>query len=245
MFSRSLPAIWGEFLYNQAPDHPGSSAAIRKGLTQALDLDKLRTTSTSGKGSAPEQLLGQGPCEQDSVTGSLPSHDPAAAKQALAGLSDETIEMVYPSSLAAEGSATAELAVSMWKAAGVTVEARAVSQTEMANILYETGAWDIAWFPVDGQLPGQVQSFFSGPAPADGGNNVASIHNSDYDKLSVRASRQPGDTGCADWAAAEKALMQNADVVPFSVKSFPLWGAHATFEAIFGAVVPTSVRVRQ
>jgi hypothetical protein len=34
-------------------------------------------------------------------------------------------------------------------------------------------------------------------------------------------------------------------VVPFSVANYPVWGAHATFDTIFGDVAATSIRVLQ
>jgi peptide/nickel transport system substrate-binding protein len=128
---------------------------------------------------------------------------------------------------------------------GVTVQARGMSDTDLVDAVYKTGNWDIAWLPADGQIPSQIQSTFSGPTTAQGGNNFAAIHNDAYDQLSASAAQQLGDAGCADWTKADQALMQHADVVPFSVANYPVWGAHATFDTIFGDVAATSIRVLQ
>jgi peptide/nickel transport system substrate-binding protein len=245
MFSRPLGVIWGEFLYNQAPGRVGNSEAIRRGLTQALDLNQLLKVSTAGAGSAPKQLLGESPCQQDSVSGSLAAQDTSAAKSALQALSGKTLTLLYLSKLGPDVAAAAELAAAEWKVAGVTAQARGMSDTDLVNAVYKTGNWDIAWLPADGQLPSQIQSTFSGPTPAQGGNNFADIHNSTYDRLSATATQQLGDTGCPTWTKADQALMQHSDVVPFSVANYPVWGAHASFDTIFGDVVATSVRVLQ
>ncbi|WP_432981326.1 ABC transporter substrate-binding protein [Dactylosporangium sp. CA-233914] len=246
LFSQSYPGIWGEFLFNQASGRPLGDAALRKGMAQALDTKQLMTVSTSGEGQPATTLLGDTPCKADTVTGNVPAYDVTAAKQALAGLSGKTLTFVYSSTtMGKQGAAGSELAVSMWKAAGVNVEVKALPTAELFKTVYQTGDWDIVWFPVDGDLPQQVQNTFSGPAAADGGNNFAGIKNPTYDELSTRAYGQLGEAGCADWAQADKALVQAADVVPFSVQTQAIWGSHATFDLVFHVVAPTSIRLHQ
>lgn len=246
LYSQTYPGIWGEFLFNQGSGRPLADAALRKGMARALDVKQLMTVSTSGEGHLPTQLLSDGPCKGDSVTGNIPAYDAAAAKKALAGLSGKKLTLVYSStSMGKQGAAGSELAVSMWQAAGVTVEVKALPTPELFKTVYEGGDWDIVWFPVDGDLPQQVQNTFSGPTPSDGGNNFATIKNAKYDELSGRALGQSEESGCADWLEADTALLQNADVVPFSVRTQYVWGSHATFDLIFHVVSPTSIRMHQ
>lgn len=243
---QTYPGIWGEFLFNQASGRPLADAAVRKGMAQALQIKKLMAVSTSGEGRLPTQILADGPCKGDSVTGNIPAYNAAAAKQALAGLSGRQLTLVYSNtSMGKQGAAGSELAVSMWKAAGVNVKTKALPTPELFKTVYETGNWDIVWFPVDGDLPQEVQNTFSGPTPADGGNNFASIKNAKYDELSGRAQGQPGDGGCTDWLEADKALLENVDVVPFSVRTQHVWGSDATFKLISQVVSPTSIRMQQ
>lgn len=244
--SRTYPGIWGEFLFNQSPGRSLAAATLRQGAVRALDVNQLMTVSTSGEGRLPTQILADGPCAGDSVTGNVPTYDAAAAKQALAGLSGKKLTLVYSStSMGKQGAAGSELAVSMWRAAGVTVEVKALPTPELFKTVYQGGDWDIVWFPVDGDLPQEVQNTFSGPTPADGGNNFATIKNAKYDELSGRAQGKSAESGCADWLEAEKALMQNADVVPFALRTQFVWGSHTTFDLIFHVVSPTSIRMHQ
>ena len=55
---------------------------FRRALTQALDLGQLGQVVTSGTGQPATGLVapGMGPCKQQSIASSLPSHDVNAAR---------------------------------------------------------------------------------------------------------------------------------------------------------------------
>lgn len=233
-------SVFGEFFYNQAAGRAAEDEAVRIALTQALDRDELLAVSTANTGSAPQSLIGESICPAEDFTDALPAYDADAATEGLAPLAGTELKLIYP---AAWGAETIESAVSMWAAAGVTVTPTGMSNGDLFEVLYATGDWDIVWFPADGQNPEQVLGNFSGPTAADGGNNFASIANDTYDEASQAALSQPGTEGCDDWNAAESALLEHADVVPFSLKDYPVWASGASFETSFGFVLPTTIRV--
>lgn len=244
--SHPTESMFGEFLFNENAGRVTSDPEVRMGLTQALDLAELRTIATAGAGTAPTRLTGTSPCTADTVTAALPSHDVAAASSELSAASGKTLTFVYLSKLGPAAAAAAERAVQMWSAAGVKVQAEGLTDAQLLNVGYKTGDWDIAWVPIDGQNPVQVAPTFSGPGPAAGGNNFAGIHNATYDRLAQRATTMPGTTGCDLWATADSALVKAADVVPFAMSSYPVWGASSTsFDVDYYGVVPMSVRMSQ
>lgn len=238
-----IRAIYGEFLYNEAPGSPTASEKVRRGLTQAIDLTALRKVAATG-GVAPAQLTGESPCPGASVPGQLPGYDRGAATAALRGLAGHPLRLVYPSKLGPQASAAMQLAAQQWQSAGVSVRLSGLTDAQLVAVTYSRPDFDIAWLPVDGQNPLQEQNTFSGPTPAAGGNNFAGIDNPVYDALSARAAAQLGDSGCPLWTRADAALVARSDVVPWADIDYPLWGVPAVrFSTVFGTIVPTSIRV--
>lgn len=236
--------IYGELIYNQASGRPTRPTAVRRALTQALDLAQLRQVALSGTGTAPTRLTGTSPCTADTVTAALPAHDPAAAKSALSSLSGRTLTLVYPSKLGPAAASAAELAVQEWKAAGVKVKATGMTDTQLLSAAYQAGNFDIAWVPIDGQNPVQIMNNFSGPAPAAGGGNFARIDNPTYDRLSAQAAQMLDASGCPAWAKADESLVANADVVPFADSNYPIWGTkNASFDVNYYGVDALTVRM--
>ena len=236
--------VFGELEYNQKTGRPTADPAVRVALTQALNLDELRQVATSGTGSTPTRLSGVSPCGDGGVADALPKQDVEAAKAALGPVSGTTLSFLYLSKLGPAVAAAAELAVEQWKAAGVTVEARGLSDAQLLKAAYETGDFDIAWIPIDGQNPAQIAPSFSGPTPADGGGNFASIDNATYAELAAKAGALPTEEACPIWEDAEEALVSAADVVPFAFSDYPIWAAKTTsFEVNYFGVVPSSIRM--
>jgi peptide/nickel transport system substrate-binding protein len=240
------PSMYGELLFNQAAGATTQPAAVRRALTQALDLAQLRKASTSGLGSAPTRLTGTSSCDQDTVTANLPATDVAGAKAPLASFAGKRLTLLYLSKLGPAAAAAAELAVRQWKAAGVDVVAKGETDTQLLHQVFEAGDFDIAWVPIDGQNPSQTYPSFAGPAPAKGGQNFASIANATYATVAAQALKaDPSDT-CALWAKADSALVRDADVVPFAFSDYPLWGTAKTeFSTNYYGVLPMSVRLHR
>ncbi len=254
LFETKTPAVIGEMWYNQAEGHPASDPAVRLALTQALDLAELQKVLTSNAGEDATALAVLPPvsCAYDAVTGNVPGTDLDAAKAALdeAGwvlgadgvrAKDGTplsLSFQYANALGAGGTAAAELATAAWQELGVQVDAKQQDDTTLAGTLFGGGPWDIAWIPVNVSSPDQLVGFLSGPAVPNGAN-FASIDNADYSAAVTSAMGMTGTEGCDTWKAAEAALYQAADVIPFANSVVPTFGKNAEF-ALIGSIEPTS-----
>lgn len=250
-------ALIGEQWYNHADGHVTSDPAVRMALTRAVDFNQLQAAITSGKGAPATQLAVLEPtgCTGDAVTGSVPSFDAAAAGAALdaagwvkgadgvraKGGERLTVTLLYDGALGSAGSGAAELAVAAWKAVGVEAKAVQQNQTQLTGAVFGTGAWDVAWVPLNVSTPDQVMPFVSGPA-APKGTNFAAIDNADYLAAATRAMAATGNEGCADWFAAEQALYKAADLVPFANNVVPTFLKGAELSVV-GSIVPTSIRM--
>jgi peptide/nickel transport system substrate-binding protein len=257
-FKRAVHAPLGELWFNQGRGEPTAAPEVRRALTQALDLTQLRKVVTSGSGEAPTGLVakGQGPCTSDTVAGNLPGHDLAAAEAALdkAGWTKGSdgvrqkdgkklaLTFYYPSSRGAPMQNAAELLRSVWQKAGVKVTLRGAADSQFDQVISGQGSWDAMFLPLTVTLPTQAVPFVSGATPPRG-NNFGSIDNAAYQAHVKAASALTGAKGCTEWAAAEKALFRQADVVPFADLATPVFGNGATFDLADGSLAPTTIRM--
>jgi peptide/nickel transport system substrate-binding protein len=115
--------------------------------------------------------------------------------------------------------------------------------TEYNEVVFGTGAWGAALLPVNLRLPSQVVPFLSGPVPADGGVNLASIDNPEYAAAVAEAMTLPGTDGCAKWQEAEEALFAANDVVLFADETIPTFLDGATVEPGGDGPVPATIRL--
>ncbi len=243
LFQRDLLAVTGELWFNQKAGQPAADDAVRRALVQALDLDELTQVMTSGNGKRATGLVppGFGPCGGDNVGDSFPEHDTDAARQVLAG-KDLELTLFYPTTLGPTMQAGAELLQKEWGELGVDVTLKGGTDAETGRLAGGQLPWDAAFVPLNVTLPSQAVPFLSGPA-APGGANFASIDNPDYTAKVAEASQVAGAEGCAAWGAAEKALYEQADVVPFANSSRPTFGKGAEFELSQGSVAPGTIRM--
>ena len=84
--------------------------------------------------------------------------------------------------------------------------------------------------------------FVSGAAPPDG-TNFGHVDNADYTRLANQAASAPADSGCPDWLAAEEALVEALDVLPYYDQLMPIYASDVDFAVTAGGVVPTSLRL--
>ena len=232
---------------------------MRTALTQVLDLAELQKVITSGTGEPATGLAILEPqaCPGDTVAGNLPETDADAAAAALEGAgwakgSDGVyakdgeklaVTFVHDTALGSGGAAAAELAVKAWQDFGVEVSAKAATTAELEPILFGSGDWDIAWEPINVGSPDQLVPFLSGPGIADGGTNFSGIENADYTASVEAAMAKTGVEGCDDWAAAEAALFQAADIVPFANNVTQTFHKGADL-VVTDVIVPTSIRMQ-
>jgi peptide/nickel transport system substrate-binding protein len=233
-------ALAGEQWYNQTPGRPTDDPKVRLALTQALDFSKIRKVLTAGKGTAGTTFAALDPvaCQGDSVSKALPKQDVAAAKKVLSGVPELT--MIY-SGAGGSVSAAVELAVEQWKAAGVTVKATSLSSNAIDETIFGTKNWDVAWLAFNVSSPDQLVPFLSGAVAPDG-TNFANIKNETYEAGIKKANTMPGQEGCDTWLAAESALVEESDVIPFANSVGKAYQAGATFDYP-GQLVPTSIRM--
>ncbi|EXG82834.1 ABC transporter substrate-binding protein [Cryptosporangium arvum] len=257
LFTAETPALSGEQWYNHAKGRVTDDPQVRLALTRALDLAQLQKVLTSGKGSAATVLATNAPaaCPGDSVSKSLPSHDPAAAGALLdqAGWTkgaDGTrakagkplkLTFLYQNTSGSGGNAAAELAVKQWKAVGVDATAKSQNETTLTGTIFGAGDWDVAWVSLNVNSPDQLVPFLSGPA-APKGTNFAAIADADYTEAVTAAAALPGAEGCDKWLAAESDLIKKASIVPFANTTVRTFGKASKFETP-GQLVPTSIRM--
>lgn len=259
LFSHSAGTPMGELWFNQKPGLPTADLAVRRALTQALDLTQLGKVITGGTGSPATKLVapGMGPCTDDTVTGNVPGHDLDAAKAALdaagwkagaGGIREKSgtklsLVFYYPTSLGPTLQSGAELLQKAWGELGVEASLKAVSTAEFSTVvLASQGTWHAGLFPLTVSLPSQLVSFLSGATPPNG-SNFSAIKNPEYDAAVRKAASIAGTDGCGDWATAERALFEQVNMVPFVNATVPIFGKGATFELAEGSVVPGSIRM--
>ncbi|WP_159500129.1 ABC transporter substrate-binding protein [Microbacterium sp. 18062] len=258
LFSVENRAVTGEQWFNHAPGNVTAELAVRTALTQALDLDELANVITSGEGERATQLAVVEPttCQGGDFTAAFPAFDPDAAAQALeqAGWTEGaggvrerdgrplSISFIHDSALGSGGAAAAELAVAAWTEIGIDVQASTLPTDELAGILFGGGSWDVVWEPLNVNSPDQIVGLISGPPPAEGGSNFASIANEAYDAGVADAMSLIGADSCDAWFAAEEALVADLDVLPFANTVQSLYGSGAEFRWP-GTIDPTSIRM--
>ncbi|MFC6016489.1 ABC transporter substrate-binding protein [Plantactinospora solaniradicis] len=258
-FQREVVAPLGELWFNQKPGMPGADEAVRRALTQALDLNQLGQVLSSGTGKASTSLVAPrlSPCSENTVGTSLPGHDVAAAKSALdaagwtagadgvraKGGTKLSMTFYYPTSVGPTLKAGAELLQKLWGEVGVQVTLRSVTDAEIGELIVGgKGTWGATFLPLSVTLPTELVPFLSGPTPPNG-SNFSGIQNEQYAAAVREASAIAGAAGCAKWAEAERALFQHVDVVPFVDSTVPTFGSGATYELTRGSVAPSSVRM--
>jgi peptide/nickel transport system substrate-binding protein len=258
LFHGDFTAPMGEVFYNQATGRPGQDEAVRRALTQALDLPQLGKVLTSGAGKPSKGMITNEPkvCPGDTVTGNLPAHDPAAAASALDAAGWKAgpdgvrakdgkklaLTVLYGTQLGPTMAPTAELVQQTWKSLGAEVTLKAVDSPGLSQALFGTGEWEVSLGPVGFSLPSQLVPFVSGPAAPDG-TNFAHISNPGYDQGAQQAASKAGDASCADWTAAETALVKRVDAVPYFDSVVPTYASGAKFEISQGSVMPASIRM--
>ncbi|SHF70089.1 peptide/nickel transport system substrate-binding protein [Jatrophihabitans endophyticus] len=258
LFSTKTSSVAGEMWFNQGGSRPGADPAVRKALTQAVDLAELAKVVTSGRGTPGTVFAANPPvaCRGNSVAAALPKHDLAAAKRALdaagwragaggvrsKGGKKLQLTFLINAALGSAGSSAAELAQQTWKQLGAAITFKSQDSAALSQTIFGSGDWDVAWLAVNVSSPDQLVPFLSGAVPPDG-TNFAHIQNKAYQAGVAQASKQQGQRGCAAWLAAEANLVRNADAVPFADQVLKTYGSKATFETP-GVLVPTSIRMR-
>ncbi|MER7133614.1 ABC transporter substrate-binding protein [Streptosporangium saharense] len=259
MGKATMSAGNGQFFYHQGDDRPAKDPAVRRALTQAVNLPELAGIASSGTGRPVTGLVGDPrPCQGDGVTGHVPAFDPAAASAALdaagwkAGADGVRVKdgkrlslrLLYVTTKGAGTQAANEYLAATWKKIGVDATLNGVIDTKLSESLNATQDWDVVWLPIGVTLPTQLVGFLSGPA-APKGANFAHLANERYEKLVAEAVTKPGEEGCRLWTESESALYDAADLVPVVENTVLVAQRNATFTVQAGLFVPTSIRMTE
>ncbi|MCY1136793.1 ABC transporter substrate-binding protein [Actinoplanes sp. Pm04-4] len=243
---RDVLAPTGEIWFNQKAGLPTADLAVRKALIQSADLNQMQQVFTSGRGTAATGLVAPAmtPCKGDTVAGTLPAFDAAGGKTALAatGAVGKKLVVAWGGTGNPGAQAAAELLQQQWQAAGMQIELKSVTTTQVGQIAAGQLAWDVAMFPIGVTLPSQLVPFLSGPTPPNGAN-FAAFDNKQYAAAVAEAQKMTGESGCPKWAEAEKAVVANLDLVPFANSNAPSIGNGAEFNLSEGDVDPSSIRM--
>ncbi|HWO63743.1 MAG TPA: ABC transporter substrate-binding protein, partial [Umezawaea sp.] len=238
---------------------PGADADVRRALVMALDLGQLSAVNSGGLGSGATGLLPVPRiCPGDTMAGAVPGHDTDRAKALLdragwavgadgvrsKGGTRLALSLLHLSNQP-QTSASAEYIAAQWKGLGVEVTLDQKPSDQVASgLLGGTVSWGAALIIINVSTPAALAPFFSGATPPDG-QNFAAVTNDRYRTLAEQAVRKTGTQGCADWNAAEAALIEDAAVTPLSMSPNLWWGKNATFTVndATNTIVPTSVRL--
>lgn len=259
LFERDVLASLGELWFNQKTGMPTADVAVRKALTEALDLPQLGQVVASGAGAPATGLVAPAfnPCHGNTVQGNLPAHSAAAAQASLTAAGWKAgpggirvkagqklaMTVLYDTALGPAMQAGAELIQKDWSSIGVKVTLSGLTDTEISGTIFSAaGNWSAGLIPVNVILPTQLIPFFSGPTPPKG-TNFAYVNNSTYNADVKAASAIAGTGGCSHWNAAEGALFNQADIVPFADSVAPTFAQGATFQLIQGSIAPSSIRM--
>lgn len=243
LFKRVVVAEPGELWFNETNGHPTASAAVRKGIVQALQLGQVGKVFTSGNGVPMKQLTLQTftPCSGNSVKGNVPKHNLTAAQSALSG--HPKLKLLYANDGGPGSPAAMTLAQQQLDAAGANAVLDGVSTPTLLGTLFGSGDWDVALVPLGVSAPTQLVPFLSGPTPPNNGNNFAGINNAKYAGQVASALKTTGATSCGHWLSAEKAIFKRADLAPTMSNTLPTFGKHVKFGIGGFGVSPTTLRL--
>jgi peptide/nickel transport system substrate-binding protein len=244
LYAKSIYAPLGELWFNEKSGSPTASLAVRKALTQALQLNQLGQVLTAGTGKPATALVEQSltPCKGNTIGANLPAYDAAAAKSALSG-QKLSLAVYYPTSLGTGATGAATLLQQTWSQLGVNVSLHAITDAQVSSdIVGGTAAWNVIILPLGLTSPNQLVPFVSGATPPKG-TDFAYINNPTYTADVTKASGIAGTAGCPDWNAAETALFKNVDLVPFVNSAITWYAKGATFEFTQDMISPTSIRM--
>ena len=244
LYSKSLSVPLGELWFNEKAGSPTASLAVRKALTQALQLNQLGQVLTAGAGKPSTGLVEPAltPCKGNTVGSNLPAYDAAAAKSALAG-QKLSVAVYYPTSLGTGATGAATLLQQTWSQLGVSVSLHAITDAQIStDIVAGQAGWNVAILPLGIDEPNQLVPFVSGATPPKG-TDFGYINNAAYTADVTKASSIAGTAGCPDWNAAETALFKNVDLVPFVNSAVSYYAKGATFEFTQDMLSPASIRM--
>jgi peptide/nickel transport system substrate-binding protein len=216
--------------FNQSEDRITADENVRRALIHAVDLAAIAPIAAQGLATerSTSMLEGQ-PVYCGTNPGALellPAFDPEAAEQVLdeAGwlVGDDGVRekdgqrlaLDAPYQITTPGSEQgAELFAEAWRAIGVDVTLRGVTEGERSEIFFETGQFDV--FPLLSARP-------PSPAPWVGlftSENAAGVVVEGFNQHAPAAlASSDHDAACEEWFQAENAMYTTVSYVPVSIE---------------------------
>lgn len=255
-FDLLASAAWLNF--NQRDTRVTNDLRVREALVRALNLSDIVAVSTGGNGQVAEGLLVEEPsvCPTNAVAGVLPEFDTNLAGELLdeAGWivgSDGVrakdgqplhIELRYWSERSDLEKPTAEFMADAWSSIGVDVEVIAESVGGLVDTLYSTGNFDAYLLGWDLRLGTQFVPYLTGTLPPEG-QNFMGVDNSAYEELAAEATITTPPEGCELWGEAERAVVEDLDLVPMSNRTITWFFPGVTADVVNALqLIPTSIR---
>jgi peptide/nickel transport system substrate-binding protein len=256
--SVSKPLSITQMFFNQAPGRPAADPLVRRALTTAVD--RAEVAKVVG-GQVASRLLApaMNPCLAGTAGGPIPAGgaeqaasllDQAGWKKDSSGMREKngkrlTIDVLGTSSAGSAVTAGTELIAQTWRHLGIDVKEQILAETPAVQALTD-GGWDA--FPLNSvgvTSPAQLVPFVSGAAPPKG-SNWGHISNRTYGTRVTKASATDPAAACSAWNAAERALVNDIDVVPMVVIPTTWFVTkQAGFSVSSLGVIPTSIRMHQ
>ncbi|WP_192808690.1 ABC transporter substrate-binding protein [Actinomadura montaniterrae] len=236
---------------NEGSGRVTSDVNLRRALFAGLDRASLATSVIGPGATVPKTLvLPRGLCYQpDKVGTAMPAYDLNAARRyAEAGgytssggklMKDGkqvSITVLIPSLF---GPNIADFLISSWGKLGVAVKPVVKPGADTVRIVSTPKSdWDVYVAGGFNNSPSQLLATFGSQAPPQGRNN-GSVHNAEFLKRADKASAQITTSACDDWSAAEQALYEQADIIPWGAVNVTWFGHDVQFSPyLLSAVYP-------
>jgi peptide/nickel transport system substrate-binding protein len=215
-------------IFNQARGRIGADPAVRKALSMVIDHPTVAKVLERGSGTVARGLMaGAVACTDDGVAGADPGHDPSGAQGVLDAAGwrrgadgirvkgGRRLSLTAPFRTSQPGSAEAiELIRGAAHDVGIELKPRGESDNALDQTLFGGGQWDVLPLHRFGiPLPSAFAGLFAGSPPPDG-DNFASVRNADFQRAATKAAGTAGQAACPIWQQAERALIDDDDIVP-------------------------------
>jgi peptide/nickel transport system substrate-binding protein len=225
-------AIASSLIFNQSEGLPGADKDFRTAIGQAVDPAAYATASSFDLGEPIDTVYTPNMDCYDEGNGELtPGYDPDAAATALAS----TSKKIRVIGIDTQNSGP-DLVADSLREAGVEVDLFKGNLSQVIDIVFGTGDWDVFVYPYEVVMP--LPSWLVnqiGP-----GNLV----NDDYTRLVEEAAATEGDGRCELWSQAEAALLENVDLKPLVWTNAAWFTNGLTFDANYFYVNTRTIRSR-
>lgn len=244
-------------IFNETPGLPGADAIVRKALAMAINTKDLNEAENYGHATLANTIYNQQMhCYDLANSEYAAKYDPSQARKLLAedgykrgpnGFLEKQGKTLTIRILGQDSQNSGPVYLgSALNAIGVATKIQQVNGSEYANIAFSTAAWDIQDYIYGGAVTTPaviaVQTTGAGPPKA---LNVSFINNPANNAAVAAAEVATTPTAaCADWDAAEAALLKRVDVLPTEQQTFDWFGYNLRFAVVFGQDIdPTSLRL--